>query len=227
MSELNGSYVRLSEDFVKIIISYLERGEEPYCRDICNRCIGHCTCEYKDKLARQALIESFIPLAKLTLKKYGFRKPWYMAELLSEAMLALAKSVDMLDSTILEPAAYVRFYISKQVLRFAICDSTIKVPLESTETHGYLRKCYLQSTIGNDLFDEYTCYDPHVDDALGLDEVIRETIVRERDRGILDLILEGGWTHSEIADTFDLTRARISQLSYEIQQKLVEAINDK
>lgn len=209
MLEMSGGFLRLEGDVVKNIIHFLELEENPKYGDICNKCIGYCKCEYRDKYAKEALIESFIPMVKgYVLTAYQGRQEWYIREILAEGLLILTETVNQLHSNIESPEKFIKSHIALSLRRFVLYDRVVKSR----------QKDLKRASVRDDQTVTQTVV-PQID----FDDSVNTIITDAREKAILQALQEG-YTTIEVGDKVGCSPSTVSRIRYKIFESLAEEL---
>lgn len=202
MLELSGDFLRLNDDVVKNIIHFLELEDNPKYGDICHICVGGCRCEYRDKYARDVLIESFIPMVKAyVFRTYQGRQEWYLREILSEGMLILTETVNQLHSNVESPRKFIASHVALSLRRFVMYDRAVKSRDKNLRVfHPMTNELKITQT-----------EIPQID----LDDFIDNVITDAREKAILDALYKG-YTTIEAGDKIGCSASTVSRARYKI-----------
>jgi len=217
---------KLDTDFIKVIVTSLNRGENLYCRDICNKCIGYCKCEHKDKLAREALIECFIPVAKNVVYQVSDDREGYSEELLGWALLALTETVDELTDDIENIPGFVAVTVKFKTLEYATEDYLIKVPRGGLGKASHLR--YVKNLESNEERVSHSFRSSwgkeDVSKIFELQETINKVIEKPREKLIIQHLMAGGYTNNDISKILRVSAPRVCELKQNICKAFAEEL---
>jgi len=217
---------RLDDEFIKVIVASLNRGESLYCRDICNKCVGFCKCEHRDKLARQALIECFIPIAKNVVGRVSDGRVGYSDELLGWALLALTETVDGLTDDIENIPGYVAVAVKFKTLDYVINDHLIKVPREALKHLSHLRDVYELDSCEDSVHGSF-CSSwgrGEVSKIIELQETINKVIEKPREKQILQHLMAGGYTNNDIGKMLRVSAPMVCKIKQNICDAFAEEL---
>jgi len=203
------TYPRLDEEFVKVIIKHLDEGR--YCRDICNKCIGHCSCKHKDRLARDVLIESFIPLAKSVAKRFRTDD-----DALSFALLALTQAVDSLHGGIKDVPNYLYTKVNFRVQNDVYLNRIIKIPKKSIRVDSVTALRFGAAA----LFEGAT--DPQA--AVDLRDTIDSIIKNPSEKIVIQYLVQGGYTNKDIGEALHIHPTMVCKIKNDIRNALTEEL---
>ena len=200
----------LSDEFIKTIISFISKGQELTCGQICNKCTDGCTCYYRNTLARDALIEAYIPIAQNVALKYINKGYDAVEEITAVAMLSLTVTVDKLTDKIYLPSGYVKTCVSFDVLDFVITNSLIRVP-RSAKGYEFLRNISGGGASG------ITKITPDMEVELQdyIDSIVKDT----KDKIVLDCLRKGGYSVEQIGHLCSVSDSRVCQIKSKLQKQ--------
>lgn len=212
MEPLRTVFPRLKEKEVVELVKIIQFDEQCVTCDICNKTIfeeRECsTCPFKNRKARDVLIESFIPLALSIAKRLGGNN---RKEVVSVSLLALTEAVADMPDDIRSLEAYVRVFVAGRIKNFLLADSVIQVPRYGLATHGHLKSIYaLPSSIS--VSGEQTAVD--------LNEIISRIPQTKNEEVILNCILEGGYNLQDMSAMCGVGEARVSQVKQLLLERL-------
>lgn len=204
----------LDSETVKIIVDHLEHNKDLLSCDICREHLwGPCeTCSFPHYLLRNVLIESYIPLVQHIARKLGGKK---FAEARSVGLLALTKVVNKLPANLQYPDTFIGVTVTREIKRFLILDTTIKVPAYGSATHRHLRSTF-------SITDHIASQGEQ--DAVDLIELLNKIPQTKNEETILKCIVEGGYSLKEMASLCTVGEARVSQIKQDLLERVLVKI---
>jgi DNA-directed RNA polymerase specialized sigma subunit len=160
-------------------------------------------------LLRNILIESYVPLCQYIAKKLAGRK-WMEAR--NVGLLALTKAINNLPENLRNPNAYLGTYITREIKRFLILDTTIKVPVYGSATHRHLRSTF-------SITDHVAVKGEQ--DAVDLKEFLEQIPRNKNEEAILKCITEGGYSLQEMTSFCNVKEARVCQIKQDLQYRIL------
>lgn len=215
MYPLKRQFITLSNEEKEELTNYIL--EENYCK-ICKKkkCEG---CLDKNKSVKQILIESYIPLAIKIATDISSNK---REDLISVALLALTKAISNLKEhkPFLHP--YIIKTIVKSVKSFAILDTVIKVPWNGEKDYKFLRSTLMFSS---GIKSKCSCTHGR-EKYIELIEIVKKVPRDEVEKIILQCIIGGGYSVSDMAELCNLNYSNTSRIKNLLLDRLMKAVKE-
>lgn len=211
---LRKRFRRLTKEQIKFITEILAYDKNIKTCDACREHLfGPCEqCNFSDGLLKNMLIESYIPVVLHIAKKLGGRKYF---EVQSVGLYSLTKAVNNLPTDLKSLDAYLWVYITREIKRFLILDTTIKVPCHGSATHRHLRSTFS--------ITDYICTQGG-QDAVDLNELLSGLPKTQNEEIVLKCLVEGGYSIGDMAAKCKLGKPRISQIKGEVVDRLLKKL---
>jgi RNA polymerase sigma factor (sigma-70 family) len=176
-------------------------------------------CPHAGKTIRDLLTESYITLVLDVANKISLVET--RDDAISEGLLALIKAVDLITDDTINVGAWIRTWVTQNMRRYLITDSTVYVPQGDVEAYKHLRN-------SPSIQGEH----PTRDESMPVDLLdLLDTIPKsEGEEIVLKCMIEGGYSVEDMSLMCNFSRPRVSQVRHglieRIYNKLQELEND-